>query len=137
MPQHQLAYIYPILLTHLCEKSYNIRRAYNISINCINEPKFFEGVQHLGRVFVAARIFEGGVQFLFQDAKKMAQIVGVGLDFATVFLTRENVIVVEAIGQWEWTRLWENLEENLFESPISKSKIGKCQLSWKRCHLSI
>jgi hypothetical protein len=72
-------------------------------------------VQHLGRVIVAARIFEGGLQFLFQDAKKMAQIVGVGLDFATVFLTR----VVEAIGEWEWTRLWENLEENLFASPIS------------------
>jgi hypothetical protein len=87
MPQHQLAYIYPILLTHLCEKSYNIRGAYNISINCINEPKFFKGVQHLGRVIVAARIFEGGVQFLFEDTKKMAQIVGVGLDFATVFLT--------------------------------------------------
>ncbi len=29
------------------------------------------------------------------------------------------MIVVEAIGEWEWTRLWENLEENLFESPIS------------------
>ncbi len=28
------------------------------------------------------------------------------------------MIVVEAIGEWEWTRLWENLEENLFESPI-------------------
>jgi len=34
-------------------------------------------------------------------------------------LTQENVIVVEAIGKWEWTRLWENLDENLFESPIS------------------
>jgi hypothetical protein len=76
MPQHQLAYIYPILLTHLCEKSYNIRGAYNISINSINEPKFFEGVQHLGRVIVAARIFEGGYNFSLKMQKKWSKLWG-------------------------------------------------------------
>jgi len=63
-----------------------------------------EQVLHGGKLIVAANILEGKIQFLFGNARSMAQIVGVGLDFATVSLTRQNVIVVEGITELEWTR---------------------------------
>jgi len=55
----------------------------------------------------------------------MAQIVGVGLDFAKVSLTCQNVIVVEGITELEWTRLWGEvfLGESLFENPIFMEKL--------------
>ncbi len=47
------------------------------------------------------------IQFLFGNAKSMAMVVGVGLDFATVYLSRENVITVEKINQLKWEQLWK------------------------------
>ncbi len=82
-------------------------------------------VLHGGKLIVTAKILEGKIQFLFGNAKSMAQIVGVGLDFATVSLTRQNVIVVEGITELEWTRLWGEvfLGESLFENPIFMEKV--------------
>ncbi|CAM6040473.1 unnamed protein product [Sphagnum compactum] len=54
------------------------------------------------------------IQFLFENAKSMAMVVGVGLDFATVYLSRENVITVEKINQFEWKRLWEEAGREKF-----------------------
>ncbi|CAK9211387.1 unnamed protein product [Sphagnum troendelagicum] len=62
-------------------------------------------VLHGGKLIVTARILEGKIQFLFGNAKSMAQIVGVGLDFAIVSLTHQNVIVVEGIlgfNYWDY-----------------------------------
>ncbi|CAM6038164.1 unnamed protein product [Sphagnum compactum] len=82
-------------------------------------------VLHGGKLIVTANILEGKIQFLFGNGKSMAQIVGVGLDFATVSLTRQNVIVVEGITELEWTRLWGEvfLGESLFENPIFMEKV--------------
>jgi len=82
-------------------------------------------VLHGGKLIVTANILEGKIQFLFGNAKSMAQIVGVGLDFATVSLTCQNVIVVEGITELEWTRLWGEvfLGESLFENPIFMEKV--------------
>ncbi len=82
-------------------------------------------VLHGGKLIVTANILEGKIQFLFGNAKSMAQIVGVGLDFATVSLTCKNVIVVESITESEWTRLWGEvfLGESLFENPIFMEKV--------------
>jgi hypothetical protein len=63
-------------------------------------------VLHGGKLIVTANMLEGKIQFLFGNAKSMAQIVGMGLDFATVSLTCQNVIVVEGITKLEWTTLW-------------------------------
>jgi len=80
---------------------------------------------HGGKLIVTAKILEGKIQFLFGNAKSMAQIVGVGLDFATVSLTRQNVIVVDGIPELEWSRLWGEvfLGESLFEKPIFMEKV--------------
>ncbi|CAM5999247.1 unnamed protein product [Sphagnum balticum] len=77
-------------------------------------------VLHGGKLLVTANILEGKIQFLFGNGKSMAQIVGVGLDFATVSMTPENVVVVEGITELEWTRLWGGvfLGQSLFENSI-------------------
>jgi hypothetical protein len=82
-------------------------------------------VLHGGKLIVTARILEGKIQFLFGNAKSMAQIVGVGLDFAIVSLTHQNVIVVEGITELEWTTLWGEvfLGESLFGNPIFMEKV--------------
>jgi hypothetical protein len=67
------------------------------------------------------------IQFLFGNAKSMAMVVGVGLDFATVYLSRENVITVEKINQLKWEQLWKEAfqEGSSFYEPIyiSHSKL--------------
>ncbi|CAK9868003.1 unnamed protein product [Sphagnum jensenii] len=82
-------------------------------------------VLHGGKLIVTVNMLEGKIQFLFGNAKSMAQIVGVGLDFATVSLTRQNVIVVEGITKLEWTTLWGEvfLGESLFENPIFMEEV--------------
>jgi hypothetical protein len=82
-------------------------------------------VLHGGNLIVTANILEGEIQFLFGNAKSMAQIVGVGLDFATVSLTRQNVIDVKGITELEWTRLWGEvfLGKSKFENPIFMEKV--------------
>jgi hypothetical protein len=63
---------------------------------------------------------EQRIQFLFGNAKSMAKVVGVGLDFATVYLSRENLITIEKINQLEWGQLWrEALQDgSSFYEPI-------------------
>jgi hypothetical protein len=68
------------------------------------------------------------IQFLFGNAKSMAMVVGVGLDFATVYLSRENVITVEKINQLEWEQLWKEAFQkgSSFHEPILISHFGIC-----------
>jgi len=58
----------------------------------------------------------------------MAMVVGVGLDFATVYLSRENVITVEKINQLEWEQLWKEAFQkgSSFHEPILISHSGIC-----------
>ncbi|CAK9261196.1 unnamed protein product [Sphagnum jensenii] len=46
------------------------------------------------------------IKFLFAYAQGMASTVGVGLDYAVVFWTRTNEILVEGIKEEEWLQLW-------------------------------
>jgi hypothetical protein len=82
-------------------------------------------VLHGGKLIVTANILEGEIQFLFGNAKSIAQIVGVGLDFATVSFTRQNVIDVKGIIELEWTGLWGEvfLGKSKFENPIFMEKV--------------
>jgi hypothetical protein len=68
---------------------------------------------------------EQRIQFLFGNAKSMAKVVGVGLDFATVYLSRNNLITIEQINQLEWGNLWrEALQDgSSFYKPILFQKI--------------
>ncbi|CAM6036353.1 unnamed protein product [Sphagnum compactum] len=75
-----------------------------------------------GKIIVTSKVQvpEQRIQFLFGNAKSMAKVVGVGLDFATVYLSRENLITIEKINQLEWGKLWrEALQDgSSFYEPI-------------------
>ncbi len=76
----------------------------------------------IGEIIVTSKVQvpEQRIQFLFGNAKSMAKVVGVGLDFATVYLSRENLITIEKINQLEWEQLWrEALQDgSSFYEPI-------------------
>ncbi len=66
--------------------------------------------QHNPRgIIVTSRIqvHEQRVQFLFENTHAMTRVVGVGLDYAQVYWTQNNEIVVEAIEENEWGQLWQ------------------------------
>jgi hypothetical protein len=73
-------------------------------------------------IIVAARIqaHEQQIQFLFANACGMASIVGVGLDFATVYWTQRNEVFVEAIEKDDWLQLWTEAftKRGSFHEPI-------------------
>ncbi len=73
-------------------------------------------------IIVAARIqaHEQQIQFLFANACGMASIVGVGLDFATVYWTQRNEVFVEAIEKDDWLQLWSEAftKRGSFHEPI-------------------
>ncbi len=81
----------------------------------------------IGEIIVTSKVQvpEQGIQFLFGNAKSMAKVVGVGLDFAAVYLCRENLITMEKINQLEWGQLWrEALKDgSSFYEPILIRKI--------------
>jgi len=66
--------------------------------------------QHNPRaIIVTSRILahEQRVQFLFENTHAMTKVVGVGLDYAQVYWTQNNEILVEAIEENEWGQLWQ------------------------------
>jgi hypothetical protein len=73
-----------------------------------------EGVSNLqpmkrSSIMVASRKNnEGNVQLLFKDTKNMTQVVGVGLEWAKVVVTKELDVEVREIGQHVWKGLWED-----------------------------
>ncbi|CAK9237317.1 unnamed protein product, partial [Sphagnum jensenii] len=81
----------------------------------------------IGKIIVTSKVQvpEQRIQFLFGNAKSMAKVVGVGLDFATVYLSRENLITIEKINQLEWGKLWrEALQDgSSFYQPILIQRI--------------
>jgi hypothetical protein len=76
----------------------------------------------IGEIIVTSKVQVPGqrIQFLFGNAKSMANVVGVGLDFATVYLSREDLITIEKIDQLGWEQLWrEALQDgSSFYEPI-------------------
>ncbi len=60
-------------------------------------------------IIVTSRIqvHEQRVQFLFENTHAMTRVVGVGLDYAQIYWTQNNEILVEAIEENEWGQLWQ------------------------------
>jgi hypothetical protein len=87
--------------------------------------------ESIGKIIVTSKVQvpEQRIQFLFGNAKSMAKVVGVGVDFATVYLSRENLITIEKINQLEWGQLWrEALQDgSSFYEPIL---IYKLPFTW-------
>jgi hypothetical protein len=67
------------------------------------------GQQNPRGIIVTSRIHvhEQRVQFLFQNTHAMTRVVGVGLDYAQVYWTQNNEILVEAIEENQWGQLWQ------------------------------
>jgi hypothetical protein len=61
-----------------------------------------------GGIIVATEIqpHQERIKFLFANPQGMASTVGVGLDYAVVFWTQTNEILVEGIEEEEWLQLW-------------------------------
>ncbi len=51
---------------------------------------------------------EGNVELLFKDAENMTQVVGVGLQWAKVVVTKELDVEVREIGEHAWKGFWED-----------------------------
>jgi len=94
-----------------------------------------EGVPNLptmrrSSVMVASRKnSEGNVELLFKDAENMTQVVGVGLEWAKVVVTKELDVEVREIGEHAWKGLWEDQgceEQELLEIilPEPETKVG-------------
>jgi hypothetical protein len=53
---------------------------------------------------------EGNVELLFENAESMSQVVGVGLEWAKVVITKKLDVEVRHIGEHAWQDLWANLK---------------------------
>jgi hypothetical protein len=73
-----------------------------------------EGVPNLptmkrSSIMVASkRNNDDNVELLFKDAENMTQVVGVGLEWAKVVVTKELDVEVREIGEHAWKGLWED-----------------------------
>jgi hypothetical protein len=80
------------------------------------------GQQHLGGIIVTSRIqvHEQRAQFLFGSTHAMTSVVGVGLDYAQVYWTQDNEVLVEALDKSEWGQLWQEAftQGSSFHEPI-------------------
>lgn len=62
-------------------------------------------------IMVAGRKTDKGhVELLFEVMGDMVEVVGVGLEWAKVVVTKELGVEVRHIGEHEWKDLWENLK---------------------------
>ncbi|KAH8955123.1 hypothetical protein BDL97_08G118400 [Sphagnum fallax] len=53
---------------------------------------------------------EGNVELLFENAESMSQVVGVGLEWAKVVITKKLDVEVRHIGEHAWQDFWPNLK---------------------------
>jgi hypothetical protein len=53
---------------------------------------------------------EGNVELLFENAENMSQVVGVGLEWAKVVITKKLDVEVRHIGEHAWQDLWSSLK---------------------------
>jgi hypothetical protein len=65
-----------------------------------------------GSIMVAGRKDKEGnlVELLFRDAENMAEVVGIGIDWAKVLVTKEMDVKVRQIGEGAWRDFWVNLD---------------------------
>jgi len=88
-------------------------------------------------VFIKGRKgnFEGvdSIEFLFKHAEDMSKIVGVGLQWSKVVVTKQFGVVVQHIGEHSWFDLWEETSFSPMRILILKppTKLSKCNLTAK------
>ncbi|CAM6071362.1 unnamed protein product [Sphagnum tenellum] len=77
--------------------------------------------------------FEGAdsIEFLFTQAEDMSKVVGVGLQWSKVVVTKQFGVVVKHIGEHSWFDLWTETSFSPMRIPILKppTKLSKCNLT--------
>ncbi len=77
--------------------------------------------------------FEGAdsIEFLFEQAEDMSKVVGVGLHWSKVVVTKQFGVVVKHIGEHSWFDLWTETSFSPMRIPIRKppTKLSKCNLT--------
>ncbi|CAM6066784.1 unnamed protein product [Sphagnum tenellum] len=77
--------------------------------------------------------FEGAdsIEFLFKQAEDMSKVVGVGLQWSKVVVTKQFGVVVKHIGEHLWSDLWKETSFSPMRIPISKPppKLSMCNLT--------
>jgi len=80
--------------------------------------------------------FEGAdsIEFLFKQAEDMSKVVGVGLLWSKVVVTKQFGVVVEYIGEHSWFDLWKETSFSPMRIPIPKppSELSMCNLTPKQ-----
>jgi hypothetical protein len=66
--------------------------------------------------------FEGAdsIEFLFKQAEDMSKVVGVGLEWSKVVVTKQFGVVVKHIGEDSWSDLWKETSFSPMRIPIRK-----------------
>ncbi len=106
-------------MSYQCPDRGNIDEFFSVSLS--PGPKFCdtftstEGVPdlptHTRPIRVAGRKNnKGDVELLFEDVGNMLEVVGVGLEWAKVVVTKELGVEVRHIGEYAWKDLWANLK---------------------------
>jgi len=106
-------------MLHQCPDRGNVDELFSVSLS--PGPKFCdtftstEGVPdlptHTRPIRVAGRKNnKGDVELLFEDVGSMLEVVGVGLEWAKVVVTKELGVEVRHIGEYAWKDLWANLK---------------------------
>jgi hypothetical protein len=77
--------------------------------------------------------FEGAdaIEFLFNQAEDMSKVVGVGLQWSKVVVTKQFGVVVKHIGEHSWFDLWTETSFSPLRIPILKppTKLSKCNFT--------
>jgi len=77
--------------------------------------------------------FEGAdsIEFLFEQTADMSKVVGVGLPWSKVVVTKEFGVVIKHIGEHSWFDLWKETSFSPMRIPIPKppSELSMCNLT--------
>ncbi|KAH8973335.1 hypothetical protein BDL97_01G041100 [Sphagnum fallax] len=77
--------------------------------------------------------FEGAdaIEFLFNQAEDMSKVVGVGLQWSKVVVTKQFGVVVKHIGEHSWFDLWTETSFSPLRIPILKppTKLSTCNFT--------
>jgi hypothetical protein len=81
--------------------------------------------------------FEGAdsIEFLFKRAEDMSKVVGVGIEWSKVVVTKQFGVVVKYIGVYAWINLWKETSFSPMRIPIPKPptnhELSMCNLTPK------
>jgi hypothetical protein len=104
-------------------------RTIDVHIKSPKELQYLAPKEVLGKtsiVCVGGKAMEGDSgEFLFMDVGDMAKVVGVGLDWAKVVVTKEFVVNVIQEDEGAWTKLWclEHFVPRIITIPNPKQKL--------------